>query len=70
MTNDYIYIQAWGIKLGSDTYFIQNEIDRAMKDNAPYNAIYRSGKIWHTLDECCESSKADVNRIVKQLKNI
>lgn len=38
--DDYLYIRAWGYILGSDRYYIDDEIKKAREDNAPQDAIY------------------------------
>jgi hypothetical protein len=45
----YRHIVAWGRLLGSYSYYIADEVDRAAADNAPADAIYKNteGK-WQT----------------------
>jgi hypothetical protein len=49
----YPFICAWGARLGSFMYYVDGEIDRAIKDKAPERAIYKSGDgTWRTIDTC------------------
>lgn len=56
-TGPYPWIRAWGWLLGSFSYYIEEEIQRAKRSNAPPNAIFRrytpddsgwDGKSWAT----------------------
>lgn len=38
---DYVAIAAWGRKLGSYPYYIENEQLRAFDANAPIDAVYK-----------------------------
>lgn len=40
MTEDYPYIPLWGRRLGSNHYYIQDQLARARKANAPADALY------------------------------
>lgn len=48
---EYKAIAAWGKMLGSFQYFIDAETERARKDGAPEDAIYRDSidDHWHTV---------------------
>ncbi len=54
----YPYIRMWGIQLGSNQWYIEDEVQRAINDNAPETAISRivgpggvsTGK-WSTIDD-------------------
>jgi hypothetical protein len=49
----YPFIVAWGYRLGSFQYYIDGEIEKAIEDNAPERAIYKSGSgEWRTIDDC------------------
>jgi hypothetical protein len=49
----YPFIRAWGYQLGSFQYYIESEIERAIRENAPERAIYKSGAGgWRTIDDC------------------
>ena len=72
---DYLYIKAWGILLRSYKYYIDEEVDRAKKDGAPENAIYRAKEgdctrsNWITLDEIVDhSTKEAVKHIAEVIK--
>jgi len=65
---DYLYIRAWGKLLGSFDYYIENEVCKARKDNAPQTAIYRNDdKTWQTVENVCEETKRQVEAIVKEM---
>jgi hypothetical protein len=38
--------------LGSQGYYIQQEQERAARDGAPLNAIYKQGEAWVTTFDC------------------
>lgn len=38
---DYPYIRRWGELMGSNSYYIEEEIKRARADGAPQTAIYK-----------------------------
>ena len=47
----YRHIVAWGKLLGSYPYYIEMQVDEAIKDNAPANAIYKAQDgTWHTYE--------------------
>jgi hypothetical protein len=53
----YPFIVAWGNRLGSFQYYIDGEIERAIEDNAPERAIYKSGDgTWRTIDNCSNAA--------------
>ena len=39
---DYPYIRAWGIHLGSSSWYIDEQVARAREDRAPADAIYEA----------------------------
>ena len=50
--NEYYHIKAWGQYLGSYSYYIKGEQEKAAADNAPINAISKkSDGIWSTADD-------------------
>lgn len=52
---EYPYIQAWGERLGSYQYYINDQIAKARESHAPANAIYqRQDGSWATADEVTE----------------
>jgi len=50
--NEYKAIQAWGEILGSCQWFVDSDINHAIQDKAPSNAIYKnkSGE-WQTIND-------------------
>lgn len=38
--SDYVWIKLWGHQLGSYDYYIENQQEKAARDNAPLDAIY------------------------------
>jgi hypothetical protein len=62
--SDYLAIRFWGVRLGSFSYYIKREQERAAIDNAPLNAIYyREDVGWRTLDDVTnENVIADAKR--------
>ena len=52
LLNKYPYIYGWGKLLGSQSWYIENQIDLANKENAPTDAIYRHHDgVWAVLSE-------------------
>lgn len=48
---DYRFIRAWGLLLGSASYYITQQIAIARKEHAPERAVCRMGDKWTTVDE-------------------
>lgn len=69
-TTDYKYIRAWGKHLGSFNYYIDGEVLKARKDNAPQNAIYKNSKgNWQTFDDIkSDNTKKQIQRTVDSMK--
>ena len=45
----YPYIRAWGVLMGSYEYYVKMQIEQALSDQAPQDAIYKyhdNGR-WH-----------------------
>lgn len=52
MSNDYHWIREWGKLLGSHDEYIDRQVEKARRDNAPENAIYKSNDgRWVTTDD-------------------
>jgi hypothetical protein len=50
--DEYPFIVAWGVRMGSREYYIREQCEKASADKAPGNAIYQdTGGVWHTTDE-------------------
>lgn len=48
---DYAYVRAWGQTLGSFPYYIEGEVEKARRSNAPETAIYqRDDGSWATFE--------------------
>lgn len=47
----YSDIKRWGHIMGSFDYYVEMQIAEARKDDAPDNAIYKSGDKWITTDD-------------------
>jgi hypothetical protein len=54
--NKYPYIQAWGKYMGSQEYYILDQMKKAEKDGAPNDAYYKSSETgtWVTYAESGE----------------
>jgi hypothetical protein len=59
---DYPGIRAWGRHLGSSNYFVKGQIDKARRDQAPANAIYKREEHWVTTDDILHE---DVRKAMK-----
>lgn len=52
---DYIYIRAWGQFLGSFPGYIEGEVEKARRDNAPDTAIHRlQDGNWATFEDIAD----------------
>lgn len=68
MKEKYIYIRAWGIMMGSNSDYIDGEIELAKKDNAPETAIFKR-EDWHTYETITSpETKTRVQEIVNYLR--
>jgi hypothetical protein len=48
----YPYIWAWGKRMGSNDYYMENEEELAAQEEAPRTAIFRDSEgVWSTVDE-------------------
>lgn len=62
----YWYIRAWGKLLGSHTSYILEQVDLALKENAPPTAIYQKDGGWATFEEISnEENKRRIARMVE-----
>ena len=69
MNNDYPYIRAWGRLLGSSDYYVEDQIAKAKREQAPYDAIFKTeGEDWSTFSELLETADPvvieQVNRLI------
>jgi hypothetical protein len=63
---DYKYIRAWGKMMGSFKYYVDDQVERAIRDKAPEDAVYqRSDGRWVQLKECKQSTIDEVMALVK-----
>lgn len=69
---EFPYIAAWGSFLGSEPYYIIQQIREARYDNAPKNSIYKDTTTdeWVTFDDCRnQSAKVYIGKYVSILIN-
>lgn len=72
--NKYIYIRAWGRLMHSFPYYIREQVEEAVRDNAPQNAIYcetneDGTRRWHTYDDIESKSTLRVlDQIVESME--
>jgi hypothetical protein len=45
--------------MGSYAYYVEMQIAEARRENAPYNAIYKSGGKWITTDDITAGATKD-----------
>lgn len=68
MSKQYPYIRAWGRMMQSYAYYIEGEVERAMADNAPANAIYQRDGKWYTLDDIkSDDTRQEVLRLAGEV---
>jgi hypothetical protein len=64
---DYLYIRAWGRFMGSGSYYIEMQIDKARENKAPQNAIYYNGNRWITIEDVqLKENREAIESIVKE----
>jgi hypothetical protein len=69
--SDYKYIRAWGKFLGSYEYYIVGEQERALEDDAPFDAISYDdqNKRWRTVRDIKRPGlKAQLDDLLTRLK--
>ena len=50
MTQDYLYLRAWDNMMGSNPSWCQLNLERARKEKAPHDAIFKDSKgNWQTF---------------------
>lgn len=59
---EYRHIAAWGSSLGSFGYYIADQQAKAAAEGAPLTAVYRAEDRWVTIEECHETTQADITR--------
>ena len=67
---DYIYIRAWGKLMGSENYFIRDQIATAHEEKAPGNVIYKSedGE-WVTIEAVTSGNRRQqVERLAAEIQ--
>ena len=66
--SDYKHIRAWGMFMRSFEYYIRDQQELALQDNAPLDAIYKRDGKWRTYSEVeNESTRFEMDRILGQL---
>jgi hypothetical protein len=67
LVEQYPYVYAWGMAMGSYRYYIEGEIEKAIKEKAPKNAIYRRAEgVWETSDDL---SVGQLDQLEDYIKN-
>lgn len=49
--SDYLAIAVWGKRLGSFIYYIRGEQERALRDNAPIDALFERDGQWTCVSD-------------------
>lgn len=55
MSADYKWIRHWGAMMGSQPFYVDAQVERARKEHAPENAIYRDLDGWKTTADISSS---------------
>ena len=53
----YPWLVKWGQQLGSYDYYIDNQAVEAMKDGAPFDAVYKRDGKWVRLQHCAQATQ-------------
>jgi hypothetical protein len=57
----YQWLVKWGRSLGSFDYYIANQVVKAEKSRAPFDAIYqKQNGEWVRLQDCCEATQKEL----------
>lgn len=66
---DYIMIRAWCQYMGSENYYVRDQIATAREDKVPHNVIYkRDDGIWATIEDVKGPARPTVERIAAALR--
>ncbi len=70
MKSDYKYLRAWCMMMGSFPEWVEAQVERAKRENAPETAVYRNNDgRWVTFDEVkSHTARQRVYVIVQSLK--
>lgn len=66
---EYRYVRAWGQMMGSFDNYIDEQVDKAIADNAPERAIYHDPDRdeWVTIDEKPIVTRTYVEQIAQEM---
>lgn len=53
----YPFVVIWGQQTGSLQYYIAEQLAKAERDDAPFNAIYERHGTWSTVDDINEDGR-------------
>lgn len=63
------FVYAWAKMMGSQPYYIEDQLDKADAMKAPYFATYERDGEWNTIKECSNVSAVnDCERILADAK--
>lgn len=65
--SDYKHIRAWGKKLLSFDYYIEDQQQQAVEDNAPLDACYKNGDTWVCASTMRQALQDELNEAIKRL---
>lgn len=64
---DYPYIRAWGRMMGSHSYYVDDQVEKARRNKAPQNAVYYNINSWQTFDKVTNPHTiAVITRLVRE----
>jgi hypothetical protein len=63
----YRHIVAWGRFMGSYSYYVEAELLRAEKDNAPKDAMYKKDHVWVTYEQSTNMASGTRTRMEELL---
>ena len=65
--SDYRHISAWDRMLGSFPNYIRNEQEKALKDDAPLDAVYQDFETneWVTIGDCVASTQDRIKQYLR-----
>lgn len=64
LSHEYKTIAAWGRMMGSFSYYIVAQQEKAAAANAPLDAIYERNGEWSILGDCHPDTQARVRAIM------
>jgi|SRR5215471_2548257 len=68
-STNYPYIRAWSRLMGSHAFYVSAQVERAQREGAPQDAIYRATDGWRTIRDVKDPvTLANVERLKAEME--